>query len=167
MDDKTNPIFLNVVPDYEFEDALVGDIRLTVKAVLSVVQQCMGVPIMEYLLYMHLLTVKELSQAELQKRMGVDGAVITRLVKQLEAKGLVVRRPDPADNRFTLVTLTEKASRMAEQKLDRRRKLVEVLTRGIADEDVECLKHVLTQVRQNAQDLTAQDLMAEGEILKE
>jgi DNA-binding MarR family transcriptional regulator len=48
----------------------------------------------------------EISQAELQKRLGVEGAVITRIVKQMEVEGLVTRRADPRDNRYTLVMLT-------------------------------------------------------------
>src|SRR5690349_10766881 len=48
----------------------------------------------------------EMSQAELQQRLGVEGAVITRIIKQLEAMGLVTRRADPQDNRYTLVSLS-------------------------------------------------------------
>jgi len=161
MDDKKHPIFFNAIQDPEFEDTLFGEIRLTVKTVMSAVQQSMGVSMVEHLFFMQLVAVKELSQAELQKRLGVDGAVVTRLVKQLEAKGLVVRRPDPSDNRFTLVSLTEKANRLVEEKLDRRQKLAMVLMRGISSEDVECIKRFLAQLRQNAQDLSV-----EGEILK-
>ncbi len=50
--------------------------------------------------------VDEMSQADLQRHLGVEGPVITRIVKQLEAAGLVTRRPDPRDNRYTLVALT-------------------------------------------------------------
>jgi DNA-binding MarR family transcriptional regulator len=56
-----------------------------------------------------LMHVDEMSQAELARRLGVEGAVITRIVKQLEAEGLVTRRADPRDNRYTLVTLTPEA----------------------------------------------------------
>jgi DNA-binding MarR family transcriptional regulator len=38
--------------------------------------------------------------------LGIDGATVTRLVKRLESDGLVARRLDPADNRFTLASLT-------------------------------------------------------------
>ena len=161
MDDKVHPLFFNDITDPEFDETLFGEIRLTVKTVLSTVQQCLGVSMVEHLLYMQLVAAKELSQAELQKRLGVDGAVITRLVKQLEAKGLVVRRADPADNRFTLVGLTEKAHKLVGEKRDRRRKLATVLMRGISTEDIECLQHVLAQVRQNAQDLAADGEMVE------
>jgi DNA-binding MarR family transcriptional regulator len=167
MDDKTDSIFINDITDPEFDETLFGEIRLTAKTVLSAVQQCMGVSMVEHLLFMQLVSEKELSQAELQKRLGVDGAVITRLVKQLEAKGLVVRRPDPTDNRFTLVALTEQAYQLIDEKLARRRRLQTALMRGISLEDVECLRHILAGVKHNAQELSAQDLMSEGEIQKE
>jgi DNA-binding MarR family transcriptional regulator len=38
----------------------------------------------------------ESSQAELQRRLDVDGAAVTRQVKQLEAEELLSRRADPA-----------------------------------------------------------------------
>lgn len=52
-----------------------------------------------------LADVAEMSQADLQQHLGVEGPVVTRIVKQLEAEGLVTRRADPRDNRYTLVTL--------------------------------------------------------------
>src|SRR5512138_3592258 len=59
---------------------------------------------------MHDLThTDEMSQADLAKHLGVEGAVVTRIVKQLEAEGLVSRRADPRDNRYTLVALTPHA----------------------------------------------------------
>jgi MarR family transcriptional regulator, transcriptional regulator for hemolysin len=56
----------------------------------------------------------ELSQAELQQALGVDGAAITRQVKQLETDGLVARRADPEDHRFTLVALTAQGRKLAD-----------------------------------------------------
>jgi DNA-binding MarR family transcriptional regulator len=47
----------------------------------------------------------EISQVELARRLDMEGALLTRFVKQMEAVGLVTRRTDPADNRFTLVRL--------------------------------------------------------------
>ncbi|MDR3573546.1 MAG: MarR family transcriptional regulator [Anaerolineaceae bacterium] len=162
MDEKLHPLFFNDISDPEFDETLFGEIRLTVKTVLSSVQQCMGVPMVQLLFFNQLFSAKELSQAELQKKLGVDGAVVTRMVKQLEAEGLVVRRPDPADNRFTLVALTEKSYQLAEEKLAKRRKLAKVLMNGISNGDIECLQHFLAQVRQNAQDLAD-----DGGIMKE
>jgi DNA-binding MarR family transcriptional regulator len=62
--------------------------------------------------------VDEMTQADLQRHLGVEGPVITRIVKQLEAAGLVTRRPDPRDNRFTLVAMTPLARRYTEDRED-------------------------------------------------
>lgn len=58
------------------------------------------------LLILHeLMHAGELSQTELAQRLEMEGALITRFAKQMEAAGLISRRVDPKDNRFTLVTL--------------------------------------------------------------
>ncbi|HEV7234531.1 MAG TPA: MarR family transcriptional regulator, partial [Ktedonobacteraceae bacterium] len=58
----------------------------------------------------HLLTLLEhageISHAALQQRLVLDGATITRLVKQFESEGVLSRRLDPQNNRYTLVSLT-------------------------------------------------------------
>src|SRR5215211_3368372 len=48
----------------------------------------------------------ESSHATLQQQLALDGATVTRLVKQFESAGLLNRRLDPQDNRYTLVALT-------------------------------------------------------------
>jgi DNA-binding MarR family transcriptional regulator len=162
MDEKIDPAFTGEVAGSDFVGTLFEDIRLTVKTILPAIQQCMGVSLVEFLFFSQLLPAKELSQAELQKRLGVDGAVVTRLVKQLEARGLITRRPDPADNRFTLVRLTEHAYRLAEEKFDRRNKLQTALMHGINSQDVDCMQGVLVQMRQNAM-----SVLADEEFLKQ
>jgi DNA-binding MarR family transcriptional regulator len=49
----------------------------------------------------------EVSQAVLGSRLALDGAAVTRHVKALESAGLVRRRLDPDDNRYTLASLTD------------------------------------------------------------
>ncbi len=157
MDENIDPTFAGTLADADFVGTLFEDIRLTVKTILPAIQQCMGVSLMEFLFFSQLLPAKELSQAELQKRLGVDGAVITRLVKQLEAEGLVTRRADPADNRFTLVTLTEQAYKLAGEKLKKRQKLQTAVMNGINSQDVLCMQGVLAQMRQNAKSFLADE----------
>ena len=161
MDENIDSSFTGAIANADFVGTLFEDIRLTVKTILPAIQQCMGVSLVEFLFFSQLLPAKELSQAELQKRLGVDGAVVTRLVKQLEAKGLITRRPDPLDNRFTLVTLTEHAYGLAEEKFDQRNKLQTTLMHGIDSQDIECLQGVLAHMRKNAK-----NLLADEEILK-
>jgi DNA-binding MarR family transcriptional regulator len=64
-----------------------------------------------------LMHADEISQAELARRLDMEGALLTRFVKQMEADGLVTRRVDPTDNRFTLVRLAP-AGQAALEKMD-------------------------------------------------
>jgi DNA-binding MarR family transcriptional regulator len=47
------------------------------------------------------------SQHDIAQRMGVDRTTMVSLVDELEAKGLVQRRPDARDRRKNVVALTE------------------------------------------------------------
>ena len=55
--------------------------------------------------------IGEVSHATLQQQLAVDGATVTRLVKQFESAGVLSRRLDPQDNRYTLVSLTTSGQR--------------------------------------------------------
>src|SRR5881392_2665454 len=58
------------------------------------------------MLLRELMQTGEMSQAELVQRLEMEGTLVTRFVKQMEGSGLLTRRSDPRDNRFTLVVLT-------------------------------------------------------------
>ncbi len=161
MDDESNQPVINTAPNTDYAGTLFEDIRLTFKAILPAVQQGMGVSLVELLFFSQLFVAKELSQAELQKRLGVDGATITRLVKQLEAEKVITRRPDPSDNRFTLVSLTKQSYKLAEEKVTRRHKMQTALMQGIDSTDVACMKRVLAQMRHNVK-----SILADGEVSK-
>ena len=47
-----------------------------------------------------------LSQGEVARRMGIDRTTMVALIDELEEKGLVQRRQDPADRRKNVVALT-------------------------------------------------------------
>ena len=64
-----------------------------------------GMSYSRILILHELMHAGELSQSELAQRLEMEGALITRFAKQMEAAGLISRRVDPKDNRFTLVTL--------------------------------------------------------------
>jgi DNA-binding MarR family transcriptional regulator len=48
-----------------------------------------------------------LNQRELSRRSGIDPATLTEMLKRMEARGLVRRARDPANNRLQRVYLTE------------------------------------------------------------
>ncbi len=61
------------------------------------------------LLLMEIEKTGPVTQAQLAAASGFEPPTITLSVRQLEAAGLVVRRPSPADRRATLVELTDLA----------------------------------------------------------
>jgi DNA-binding MarR family transcriptional regulator len=91
----------------------------------------------------------QVSQARLQSHLGVDGAAITRQVKQLEAQGLISRAADPQDNRFTLVTLTAAGRELAERLMLVRASFEAEVIAGMSEEDVAALRRGLNHVRAN------------------
>jgi DNA-binding MarR family transcriptional regulator len=96
-----------------------------------------------------LLEHGEVSHDALKRRLGVDGATVTRLVKQLESEAAVNRRLDPTDNRFTLVSLTESGKQTAVELNEARRQFQRRLLAGVKREDQKTVIRVLEQVRRN------------------
>ncbi len=70
-------------------------------------ERCAGISASRLQLLCKLYQVEEISQTLLQKEIGIDGAAVTRHLKQLEANAMVTRRTKPEDNRVTLVSLTD------------------------------------------------------------
>ncbi|WP_433605003.1 MarR family winged helix-turn-helix transcriptional regulator [Dactylosporangium sp. CA-139114] len=91
----------------------------------------------------------ETSHSELRQALGVDGASITRLVKELERDGLVVRRLDPTDNRYTLAALTPAGTRFAGDLRQRHQRYQKRLLDGISDQDQQRVLQVLERLRDN------------------
>lgn len=91
----------------------------------------------------------EISHAALGRALSIDGATITRLVKQFEAEGILSRRLDPDDNRYTLVSLTDSGRQMAAALGAAHAEYQTRLLEGISREDQETLLRVLEQLRAN------------------
>src|SRR6185437_11119099 len=69
--------------------------------------QHVGISFSRIMVLHELMHEGELSQRELQQRLSMEGALLTRFVKQMEEAGLITRRADPKDNRLTLVSLAD------------------------------------------------------------
>lgn len=81
--------------------------------------------------------------------MNIDGAAITRHVKQLEAKGTVLRRKEPEDNRITLVRLSEQGrERIESSKKEKERFTKEMqMFVNVSVEEHNVLIHVLSRMK--------------------
>lgn len=112
-----------------------------------------------------LFHAEELSQADLQQHLGVEGPVITRIVKQMEAEGLVTRRADPNDNRYTLVSMKPeiRAQRYSGGMTNFRDALGARIMAGLDENEranllrmIELIARNLEEVRETGLDLTGQ-----------
>ena len=91
----------------------------------------------------------EISHAALQQQLALDGATITRLVKQFEAEGALNRRLDPQDNRYTLVSLTVSGQQIVAGLSEAHSLFQTRLLDGIPREEQEIVLHVLERLRAN------------------
>jgi MarR family transcriptional regulator for hemolysin len=91
----------------------------------------------------------EISHSNLRQALGIDGASVTRLVKEFEAEGLVGRRLDPADNRYTLAALTATGERVADDLERSHQSYQERLLDGVSTQEQEIVLRVLRRVRAN------------------
>jgi DNA-binding MarR family transcriptional regulator len=83
-----------------------------------------------------LLGEGELRLGELAARRGVCQSVVSRQVGELEARGLVARRPDPADRRAGLVRLTPAGRQLLTEAAETRRQWLHDALDRYAERDV-------------------------------
>src|SRR3954463_10489134 len=91
----------------------------------------------------------EISHAALQQQLALDGATVTRLVKQFEAEGVLSRRLDPQDNRYTLVALTAAGAQIVADLRTAHSAFQARLLLGITGDEQESMVRALEQLRAN------------------
>lgn len=107
----------------------------------------------------------ELSHATLQQRLTTDGATITRLVKQFEAEGILSRRLDPQDNRYTLVSLTADGQQTVTRLSAAHSQFQTRLLEGIPREEQEAMLHTLQRLRTNIHLIQNESQQQTGDFL--
>jgi DNA-binding MarR family transcriptional regulator len=89
------------------------------------------------------VAAQPLSMGELAAVLGIDRPNATVLVDELEAQGLVRRRPHPTDRRAKMVEATPKGRKIAKRANEILGTPPAVLS-ALATEDLEALRRVLT-----------------------
>ena len=92
------------------------------------------------------LARRPMSMRELAEAMGIDPPNATVLVADLEAQGIVTRRPHPTDGRAKLVEVTAEGRRLAEQ-ADEILATPPPAVRELSAEDLETLREILGRLR--------------------
>ncbi|WP_433533326.1 MarR family winged helix-turn-helix transcriptional regulator [Micromonospora sp. CA-263727] len=91
------------------------------------------------------------NQGAIAEELGIDRTVMTYLIDDLERDGLVLRRPDPADRRSRLVTLTEAGREAARRRRDELRRVESRLLRALTPDEDATLRALLRRVACAAQ----------------
>lgn len=121
-------------------------------------EEYVGISMARWRVLLNLYQSGQLSQSELQQRLQVDPAAITRQVKQLEEDGVIIRWPSPEDNRVTLVALTETGHAQTKTLYSRRDAFEQAVMQGISDVELVVFERCLAQIRDNAHKITANNV---------
>ncbi|MFI6676273.1 MarR family winged helix-turn-helix transcriptional regulator [Kribbella sp. NPDC050470] len=87
-----------------------------------------------------------LRPSELANQLGIVPRSATTVVDDLEAAGLVARRPDPADRRATLVALTPAGTKVLTTIRRQRRDAMVSLIERLTPTEQSTLLHLLTRL---------------------
>jgi DNA-binding MarR family transcriptional regulator len=90
------------------------------------------------------------SQKELASRAEKDQTNMTRILDQLERKGLIVRRPNAEDRRSFLIYSTEKGNRLAAELAPLERATLDALLEGLPDDRIEAFRATLSHLWKRA-----------------
>lgn len=130
------------------ESHLFRDLFRTHQAVATAFHRGVGAPSSRMgLLRLVVVAQGELGTNELARRMGVDAAVVTRQLKELEAEGLVARRAHATDGRRTTVKLTAAGRRAFRELHDRGHAYERALAAEVSPRDIEATRRVLEAMR--------------------
>lgn len=84
-----------------------------------------------------------LTQAELCARVQIEQPTMANTLARMERDGLITRTPDPADQRRSLVRLTEHARRLEPDLVAAAQEINALATRGLTDEQVAAFQTAL------------------------
>ncbi|KGE19523.1 MarR family winged helix-turn-helix transcriptional regulator [Paenibacillus wynnii] len=112
-------------------------------------ERCAGISPSRLRLLQELFQVDEISQISLQKAIDIDAAAITRHLKGLEEDGVITRRNNPADNRVTLVSLTQKGREKIVSYRKEKNQFINGLLTDFDEQDRIALIDLLTRIQHN------------------
>ncbi|WP_172196068.1 MarR family winged helix-turn-helix transcriptional regulator [Saccharibacillus qingshengii] len=135
------------------ESCILEKLQLLNTRISTAFSDCAGISTSRFRLLQELFAAEEIGQTALQKSLGIDGAAVTRHLKQLEANGFVTRRSSPEDNRITLVRLTEHGRAHIDGFLREKSLLTEKLMADFDAEERRLLANMLERMHRNAETL--------------
>jgi MarR family 2-MHQ and catechol resistance regulon transcriptional repressor len=78
--------------------------------------------------------------------MLVPGANMTGIAKRLERDGFLIRKPDPRDERVTILQITPKGKRTLKNIKEEKDQSIEILLNGFSEKEKKSLLHQIKQL---------------------
>lgn len=125
------------------ERPLLHQLGRTSRAMYAAFEAEVGQPLPRWRILQALRDHACASQRQLAALIIMDPGALTRLLKALEADGLVKRISDPQDNRQTLVSLTPAGTRLIDEAQSTRRAFARKALRHLPERDLEITMAVL------------------------
>lgn len=85
-------------------------------------------------------------------KMGIEPTSLSRTLKNLEERGLIVRKPNPEDGRSVLIILTEDGLKMRDVSKDVVLNFYEAIDEKISEEELRIFYKVLQKINSIASD---------------
>ena len=138
------------------ESHLLREIVRTYQALLHVFSRQVGMPASQLTL-LRLLVLNhpgEMGILEIARRLGINAAAVSRQVKEMAARNLVTRRPEPKDGRRSFIKLTPEGLRTFQQIHERAHEFEKALEVNLSKEEIATATRVLGQLRTGLEDLS-------------
>lgn len=131
------------------EDRIFELLQALNKGICPKFERCAGISPTRLRLLHELFLVEEISQISLQKEIDIDAAAVTRHLRGLEESGSIIRRNNPADNRVTLVSLTEQGRAKMDQYIQEKNRFISSLLTGFNEQERTILIDMLNRLQYN------------------
>lgn len=94
-----------------------------------------------------------MSQNDIQKKLDIDRAAITRHLQILEDKGYIQRKKNPQDSRGFVVSLTPLGKDRVTGCDQEHDALIEAVFADVLPQDMETMSHVLKTIKNNVENI--------------
>lgn len=131
------------------EAHLILEIMHAYKALINAFSREVGMPMSQLALLRALAGAPKggIGVLDISRSMGINAAAVTRLVKKMEERGLIIRRHDRHDGRRSYLRLSAKGRGLFMEIHQRFHRLEDSLCAGQGPEDIETAKQVLARLR--------------------
>ncbi|MCJ8056295.1 MarR family transcriptional regulator [Shinella curvata] len=94
-------------------------------------------------------TLEGSRQLDIAQRMGIEPMTLSTYLDRLQSLGFIERRPDPSDRRAKLIYTTPAAIPLIDDIRDEQIGLMQHVTSGIGEQDLEAMREKLKRLRAN------------------